>query len=173
MYYCKVVAINYRHDDRKIEPFILVYVCQEYRGSTFFVVSTSKVECRDRAWWALGADDGRTEEAVWWGNPCIGEKYIEFFWWKAIIRSQWQIRSNFSQQQQCGKILLKVVEVGHTRPNWAIHTNLSYIFVARNLHLRVNEITKGIERYQKNNYFLHWNFDEISRFAVFFHEWNG
>ena len=30
---CKVIAINYRNDDRKIEPFILVYVCQEHRGT--------------------------------------------------------------------------------------------------------------------------------------------
>ena len=130
----KVVAINYRHDDRKIEPFILVYVCQEHRGSTFFVVSTSKVECssRDRAWWALGPMTAGRKRQFGGGNPCIGEKYIEFFWWKAIIRSQWQIRSNFSQQQQCGKILLKVVEVGHTRPNWTIYRYKS-LFVARYL----------------------------------------
>ena len=30
---CKVIAINYHNDDRKIEPFILVYVCQEHRGT--------------------------------------------------------------------------------------------------------------------------------------------
>ena len=30
-WYYVQVAINYRHDDRKIEPFILVYVCQKHK----------------------------------------------------------------------------------------------------------------------------------------------
>ena len=57
------------------------------RHSTFFVVSTSKVECRDStewAGWALGADDGSTEEAVWWwgeeGGILVSEKNtLNFF----------------------------------------------------------------------------------------------